>query len=256
MVRWRAWWTLRSGELVSDYTRSAFERWMTNLHRSFFLGDSGRMAAGAGALAMLVLMLSGLQMTARRMGGWRHILDRARGNGVQRLHTDLGRLAAGGLLLSTLTALYLSLTTFGLISDGMSQAPAFPTVTTRGPALPVEQITALRGIDLSQLRVLTFPNPANPNDLFHLTTATGEGYVDPGGRRHAGLARPFSRPAYLRIHLHAAHRPRALVARLAAGRQRPRRAGAWLERGRGVVEPAPRSRSNCRQRVSPRTPTP
>ena len=170
-----------SGELVSDYTRSAFERWMTNLHRSFFLGDGGRVAAGAGALAMLVLMLSGLQMTARRMGGWRHILDRARGNGVQRLHTDLGRLAAGGLLLSTLTALYLSLTTFGLISDSMSQSPAFPTATTRGPALPVEQITALRGIDLSQLRVLTFPNPSNPDDLFHLTTATGEGYVDPAG---------------------------------------------------------------------------
>ncbi|MGC2780294.1 MAG: PepSY domain-containing protein [Bradyrhizobium sp.] len=168
-----------SGEFVSDYTRSAFERWMTNLHRSFFLGDSGRLAAGAGALTMLVLMLSGLQMTARRMGGWRHILGRARGNGVQRLHTDLGRLAAGGLLLSTLTALYLSLTTFGLISDGISQPPSFPTAMTRGPALPVEQITALRGIDLSQLRVLTFPNRANPDDLFHLTTATGEGYVDP-----------------------------------------------------------------------------
>jgi sulfite reductase (NADPH) flavoprotein alpha-component len=168
------------GTPVSDYLRSEFERWITNLHRSLFLGDSGRLAAGAGALAMLVLTVSGLQMTARRMGGWRHILGRARGVGVQRLHADLGRLATFGLLLSTLTALYLSLTTFGLISDGMSESPTFPVMmTSRGPALPVEQITALRSIDLSQLRELTFPNPANPNDLFHLITAAGEGYIDP-----------------------------------------------------------------------------
>ena len=59
-----------SGEPLSTYAPSAFERWMTNLHRSFFLGDGGRMAAGAAAFAVLVLTLSGLQMTARRLGGW------------------------------------------------------------------------------------------------------------------------------------------------------------------------------------------
>lgn len=169
-----------SGTPVSDYLRSGFEHWITNLHRSFFLGDSGRMAAGAGALAMLILTLSGLQMTARRMGGWRHMLGRARGDGKQRLHSDLGRLVALGLLLSTLTAIYLSLTTFGLMPDGMSQSLAFPVGgTTAGQVLPIAQIAVLRSIDLSQLRELTFPNPANPTDLFHLITATGEGYIDP-----------------------------------------------------------------------------
>ncbi|MGE0579490.1 MAG: PepSY domain-containing protein [Reyranella sp.] len=168
-----------SGKPVSDYAPSAFERWMTNLHRSFFLGDGGRMAAGAAALAMLVLTLSGLQMTVRRMGGWAHILGHARGSTVQRLHADLGRLAALGLMVSTLTALYLSLTTFGVIPDGLSQTPSFPTMAPSGPALPVEKIASLRGIDLGQLRELTFPNPASANDLFHLTTAVGEGYVDP-----------------------------------------------------------------------------
>jgi sulfite reductase (NADPH) flavoprotein alpha-component len=191
-----------SGKPVSDYMRSAFERWMTNLHRSFLLGDGGRMAAGVSALAMLVLTLSGLQMTARRVGGWRHIFDCARGNGVQRLHTDLGRGVAGGLLLSTVTALYLSLTTFGLIPDRTSQAPAFPTVTTRGQALPVEQVGALRGVDLSQLRELTFPNPANPNDLFHLATATGEGYVDPAsGEMLAWQAHSTARQVYEFIYM-------------------------------------------------------
>lgn len=168
-----------TGRPVSDYMRPAFERSMTNLHRSFFLGDGGRGAAGVGALAMLILTLSGLQMTARRLGGWRHMLGGARGDGVQRLHVDLGRLVALGLLLSSLTALYLSLATFGLLPDGASQAPAFPAVTTGGRSLPVGQIEALRSIDLSELRELSFPNLANPDDLFRVTTAAGEGYVDP-----------------------------------------------------------------------------
>lgn len=168
-----------SGEPVSTYAPSAFERWMTNLHRSFFLGDGGRMAAGAAALALLVLTLSGVQMTARRMGGWARLLDRSRGRATERLHADLGRLATLGLIVSTLTALFLSLTTFGLIPDDQSQAPAFPTMVQGGPALPVARIGALRDIDLSQLRELTFPNAADPTDVFRLSTAAGEGYVDP-----------------------------------------------------------------------------
>lgn len=168
-----------SGEPVSTYAPSAFERWMTNFHRSFFLGDGGRMAAAAIALALLVLTLSGLQMTARRTGGWARLLDRSRGGAMERLHADLGRLATPGLIVSTLTALFLSLTTFGVIPDGPSQTPAFPTMAQGGSALPVAEIDALRGIDLSQLRDLTFPNPADPTDFFRLTTAAGEGYVDP-----------------------------------------------------------------------------
>lgn len=169
-----------SGEAVSSYAPSAFERWMTNFHRSFFLGDVGRLAAGAAALALLVLTLSGVQMTARRMGGWGHLLDRSRGPSMERLHADLGRLATLGLIVSTFTALFLSLTTFGLIADGQSQAPAFPTMTQGGgPPLPVDRIEALRGIDLRRLRKLSFPSRADPTDILRLTTADSEGYVDP-----------------------------------------------------------------------------
>jgi len=168
-----------SGQFIADYAPSGFGRWMTNLHRSFFLDDGGRLAAGITALAMLVLVLSGLLLTARRMGGWRRLLGRSRGTGLQRLHVDLGRLAAAGLALSAITALYLSLTTFGLLPDGMAQAPDFPDVMNGGPALPAGQIAALQGIELSQLRELTFPYPGDPTDAFTLSTATGEGFIDP-----------------------------------------------------------------------------
>ena len=168
-----------SGRAVDQAAPSSAEIWVKDLHRSLFLGDGGRVASGIGALALLVLTLSGLQMTARRAGGWRRLVGRTRGTGAQRLHVGLGKLAALGAVLSTVTALYMSLATFGLIPDGSQAASAVPVAASAGPALPVERLPALQGIELDQLRELTFPDPSDPSDAYSLTTASGEGFVDP-----------------------------------------------------------------------------
>ena len=60
-------------------------RWLTNFHRSLFLGDGGRIAMAAGAAAMLVLSLSGAMLVARRAGGWRHWFASLRGPFAGRL---------------------------------------------------------------------------------------------------------------------------------------------------------------------------
>src|SRR5690606_28919739 len=60
-----------TGSGVAAYEPSAFQRWMTNLHRSLFLDDAGRLTAAASAMSLLVLSISGLMLTARRVGGWR-----------------------------------------------------------------------------------------------------------------------------------------------------------------------------------------
>lgn len=168
-----------TGARVAAYGASSTQRAFTNLHRSLFLGDAGRLAMGLTALALLVLVVSGLTMTARRMGGWRRMLGRARGSGMQRVHVDLGRLALVGLVPSTLTALYLSLATFGVIPDGSAPLAPLPAVAASAPALPIGHLAALARVDLDELRELTFPDPAQPNDLFHLVTARGQGFIDP-----------------------------------------------------------------------------
>ncbi len=167
-----------NGQRISEYAPSAFERWMTNLHRSFFLGDGGRMAAGMSAAAMLALSVSGLYMMARRMGGWRQLLGRARGTGTQRLHVDLGRLAILGLILSPVTAIYMSLATFEVIPDGMTQSPAMSVSASTGSPLPVDQIAALRAVKVTELRELKFPYAGDPTDGFEIKTDSGEGFID------------------------------------------------------------------------------
>jgi sulfite reductase (NADPH) flavoprotein alpha-component len=89
---------------------------MKDLHRSLFLGTPGHGVAGAGALFMLMLSVSGALLLARRLGGWRNLLRPIRGNFSQRWHAEVGRLVLVGLMLSALSGTFLCATTFELIA--------------------------------------------------------------------------------------------------------------------------------------------
>jgi len=168
-----------TGQGLAPYEPSAFARWVKDFHRSLFLGTPGHGVAGTAALFMLVLSVSGALLLARRLGGWRKLLQPLRGTFSQRWHAEVGRLALVGLLLSAMSGIYLSATTFGFIADGSQDEPAYPNHVSVGPALPVEQLQALQTTDLNDLRELVYPSPGNPQDVFSLRTALGDGYVDP-----------------------------------------------------------------------------
>jgi len=167
-----------TGQGLTPYEPSAFSRWMKELHRSLFLGTPGHGVSGVGALFMLMLSVSGALLLARRLGGWRNLLRPLRGSFSQRWHAEVGRLALLGLLLSALSGLYMCATTFGFIADGSQNEPTFPAHVSAGPALPVANLKALQATDLNDLRELVYPNPNNPQDVFSLRTAQGDGYVD------------------------------------------------------------------------------
>ena len=163
--------------VLGPHAPSPFLRFITNLHRSFLLGDGGRLAAGLGALAMLVLSVSGVMMLAARLGGWRALFRPVRGSLVQRWHAELGRLAVLVLLLSAVTGCYMSLTTFGFLPENSADKVA--TIAGNGePRLAVGAISALQGIDLADLRELTFPYASDLTDVYTLTTAAGVSQID------------------------------------------------------------------------------
>jgi sulfite reductase (NADPH) flavoprotein alpha-component len=165
------------GLLPAD--KSAFERWMTDFHRSLFLDDAGRVAAAAGAAAMLALTVSGLFLVARRTGGWRRLFSPLRGPLTARLHAEIARIAAAGLLLSSATALWMTASTFGFLPEGQG-APPVPTAVSGRTGYPAQEIAVLRETPVSSLRELTFPYPGDATDVFTLKTDAGEGYIDQG----------------------------------------------------------------------------
>ncbi|MFJ2362275.1 PepSY domain-containing protein [Pseudomonas sp. NPDC087697] len=168
-----------TGAGLAAYAPSAFSRWVKDLHRSLLLGTPGHAVSGIGALFILILSISGAALLAKRLGGWRRMMRPLRGNFNQRWHAEVGRFAILGLLLSALTGMYMSATTFSFISDGMEREPVFPTTISGGPAASVATLPALLAIDLNDLRELVYPSAGNPDDVFSLRTAQGDGYVDP-----------------------------------------------------------------------------
>jgi sulfite reductase (NADPH) flavoprotein alpha-component len=155
------------------------KRWLTDLHRSLFLDDTGRIAAAVGAAAMLVMTLSGAALVARRTGGWKRWFSRLRGPFAGRLHVEIARVAVVGLMLSSVTGLWMTASTFDLLPDsGAAFSPPAEGGGTTGVA--ISAIDLLVKTPVSELRELSFPYPDDPTDVFTLKTDQGTGYLDQG----------------------------------------------------------------------------
>ncbi|MCP3969528.1 MAG: nitric oxide synthase [Rhodobacteraceae bacterium] len=172
------------------------------LHRSFFLGGTGRATAGVTALLMLVLSVSGLAIAIRRMGGWRSLISAPTTGRLQRIHLLAGRIAAPGLLIAAATGVFLSLATFDFLPAGGDAQPDFPIIDAASSPLEILDIPALRNVSLSDFRELVFPYPNDPTDAYMLTTSTGSGYIDPYTGQLASFAAPdFGARLYETIYL-------------------------------------------------------
>ncbi|NGM47872.1 N-acetylglucosamine transferase [Rhodobacter sp. SGA-6-6] len=168
-----------TGADVGSADPNGVERWLTNLHRSLFLDDAGRLVMAAGAAAMLMLTLSGAALVARRTGGWRRWFVRLRGPWPGRLHVEIARVAVLGLALSATTALWMTASTFDLLPDGAVR-PADPAAVSGQMAFPLGQMAALQDVPVDALRKLSFPYAGDAQDVFTLSTDAGTGLIDQG----------------------------------------------------------------------------
>ena len=168
-----------TGQGVASADPNQFQRWLTNLHRSLFLGDGGRIAMAVGAVAMLVLSISGALLVVRRVGGWRHWVAPLRGPLAGRLHVEIARIAVIGLVLSSTTALWMTASTFDLLPDG-GAIPAMPAEVSGETGFALEQMATLLQTPVTELRELSFPYPGDATDVFSLKTDRGTGYLDQG----------------------------------------------------------------------------
>jgi len=168
-----------TGQGIASADPIQTERWLTNLHRSLFLGDGGRIATAAGAAAMLVLALSGAVLVTRRVGGPARWFTRLRGPLSGRLHVEIARVAVLGLALSSLTALWMTASTFEFLPDAEPSLD-FPEAVSGQIGVELASVAQFAATPVDTLRDLNFPYADDPTDVFTLITDQGTGYIDQG----------------------------------------------------------------------------
>lgn len=171
-----------TGNFITAYEPSPFFAWITDLHRAILWDDRGRATAGIGALLMVLMCLSGIFLLASRAGGWRKLFAPMRGSGTTsispRLHAELARAAAIGLLLSSVTGVWMSAIRFEWITEAEEIEAEFPQSVAGTTPAPVNSLAALQNVDLNDLHQLVFPFPDDLQDVYSLRTHQGSGYID------------------------------------------------------------------------------
>jgi sulfite reductase (NADPH) flavoprotein alpha-component len=168
-----------TGEALADWQPPRAHRWLRDLHRTLLLrNDGARIAVGIAAACLVLVVVSGLFLLARRMGGWRHFAGRMRGDVLQRAHDETARIVFAGLLLTALTGVAMSLATFGLLPEGGDSEP-FGMHASGADRIELERMPALRSVDVAQLKQLKLADRDDPTDVIEIETAGGTGVVDP-----------------------------------------------------------------------------
>lgn len=166
---------------------NAIEQWLINFHRALFLDDTGRIVMAIAAAAMLILAVTGSVLVTRRVGGLRHWLAPQKGPFAARFHTEIARLAVPILILTAVTALWMTAANFDLLPNDEAN-PAFPQSVSGQVGFAPALIPVFQSTPVTDLRDLTFP--ADAADVYTLTTGAGMSYIDQGTGADLSFAAP------------------------------------------------------------------
>lgn len=161
-----------TGAFVRAQERPEFYTFLHDLHRSFLLGDDGRVLSALSGVAMCVLLFSGGALLVRRLGGVRRAFDPIRGRDSGGLHAWVGRLALLPLVVLALTAVYLSALTFDLVQAGSGRAPAYPESREELAAVDPWDLHGLQAVPLRDVQEIVYPIPEDWFDVWAVKTAS------------------------------------------------------------------------------------
>lgn len=169
---------LDSGKFIRGQKEPELYVFVRDLHRSFLLGEKGRLLPAAGGIVMTLLCLSGIFLLLRRLGGWRQFLDSISLRGAANQHASLGRWALLPLTLTAMTALWLSAVTFNLVSSGEDKPPAYPESLEELDRVDPWTLHGLQEIPITDVKELVYPIPDDWFDVWTVRTASEYIFID------------------------------------------------------------------------------
>ncbi len=159
--------------------QNEFFQWVTVLHRSLFLHETGRFFVGLTAFLLLLITISGTILVIQRQRGVKRFFTRiVKENFAQYYHVVLGRLSLIPIFIIALTGTWLSLVRFGVFPEKrITHRINFDDVKPGIKKKPAD-FTAFKDIMLSQVQTIEYPFSDDPEDYYLLKLKDREIAVD------------------------------------------------------------------------------
>jgi sulfite reductase (NADPH) flavoprotein alpha-component len=157
-----------NGKILGRPTKqSEFFAWVTALHRSLFIHETGRFFIGLTAFLLLLITVSGTMLIIQRQRGVKRFFTRiARDNFAQYYHVVLGRWSLIPIFVIALTGTYLSLVKFGLI-DTKTTSPKVNIDAIRStPEKRAADIGIFKSTKLADVQSIEFPFSEDAEDYY------------------------------------------------------------------------------------------
>lgn len=159
-----------TGKVLGKPTKqSAFFEWVTALHRSLFLHDTGRFMIGITAFLLMLITVSGIALVIQRQRGLKRFFARiVKDHFAQYYHVLLGRLSLLPILLIALTGTWMFLVRFGVFEEGKVEHHTANLEFRSAPVVQLPAMPLLQSIRLADVESIGFPFSPDAEDYFTL----------------------------------------------------------------------------------------
>jgi len=166
----------QTGRILGTPTgQSEFFQWVTALHRSLFLKETGRFFIGLTAFLLLLITVSGTMLIIQRQRGVKRFFARIVRDGfAQYYHVVLGRLSLIPIFVIALSGTYLSLERFELIKKTPSSSEIDFDAIQSKPQRQLADFTVFKQTKLSEVQRIEFPFSEDVEDYYTLRLSDRE----------------------------------------------------------------------------------
>lgn len=153
-----------TGEILgTPVKKSEFIQWITGLHRSLFLHETGRAFVGINAFLLILIAISGMMLVINRQRGIRKFFSKIiKEYFSQYYHVLLGRLALIPILIIAISGTYLSIERFKIFESN----PKEENKTEKNQNVHSETNFDFKNALLKDVTKIEFPFSDDPEDYY------------------------------------------------------------------------------------------
>ena len=159
-----------SGKIIGKpEKKSEFIQWVTSLHRSLFLHDTGRIIIGINAFLLFLIAISGTILVIQRQKGVLRFFAKIPNEGwTQFLHVFTGRWFLLPILIISLSGTFLTLNRFKLFGEDKQKHKEISFPDKAPEQLEIATFKAFQNIKLSEIQKIEFPFTDDVEELYTL----------------------------------------------------------------------------------------